>query len=1022
LPTIQFITKINEEGVISTFEKIAQGIERTSDAAEDLGEKSGDAAKEMEVSWTQVGSTFALSGAAIAGAGVTIIGTLLEMADSTSKAGSQIYTLYQSTGLSATALSEWGYVASQQGTSLDAMTSGLRILATHMEDAQTKGGAAADTFLKLGISATSANGQLRPTQDVLLDVADKFSHMADGAEKSALAVELFGRGGLAMIPVLNLGRDGISELADQAHRLGIVFDKEAADKANQFEDTLDNLHLSFTGLSHAIGEEAYPILEKWITSATDAIVQVKDWAKENPDVVTSLLDISRAAVEVGAVLLGTGGLIVGIANLKTAWVALNLVMDANPISLSILAFVGLTTAALHYKDVLAAGVLGVTADLIFYLGALGQGAGTLATALGQTGLGKTLTDAGNSILKTSANLWDMRNALLTNSDGIGDNTAKIQDFIKAHGIVPPVIDKVTLALKQAEEEAKRHADAVASLTASVIPTTAAEKDLAGAILLLQGRGLTLNQLLPEMGKQASDMASKFHAAGITVNASVQALASSFDFKTFLDNNTKQINDWSHMISEINTGLAKTSAASLEKFFDDETKLITSGMQAVADASKNLSASNAAFLVGEDKLIAGFQASLDQVTTAQYESDEKKRTAALDAAQKQYEAHVASVNTSIEGISATLHGEALTWGNITDTFFDHFHQGALTMGNVAKDAGEKIAGWFIGPIQNEFETFFNKTLNSIIDAALGPLREKLTSLTAGFLDALGGDGGYSAALAKAGFSADNVVGAGSAAAATAGTAGGGTLASIGAFATNPITLAVAGSVLGITGLIKSMAHFEANDLVKNFQNPFDQQFAGIINAVTTGVDAGTIQPYEATNAQQAMYQAWSDVTGAVIRWEGNSSDRKQVGDQFFATESPFVNNWLNWIDSIVRTVAPDTSNTNLVNTYSPGYGTVSYGTEVGTPLTQYAMGTPWVPWDGAYFLHQGERVTTAAQNRGSSRDSGRSNITVGDIHVYGTATDSPADTGRKIREEIIRGLQTDGRLKEAVNRAGSAARV
>ena len=57
-------------------------------------------------------------------------------------------------------------------------------------------------------------------------IADKFAVMKDGSEKTALALDLFGRAGAKLIPMLNEGSAGISELQEEARALGIVLGKE----------------------------------------------------------------------------------------------------------------------------------------------------------------------------------------------------------------------------------------------------------------------------------------------------------------------------------------------------------------------------------------------------------------------------------------------------------------------------------------------------------------------------------------------------------------------------------------------------------------------------------------------------------------------------------------------------------------------------------------------------------------------------------------------------------------------------
>jgi hypothetical protein len=63
---------------------------------------------------------------------------------------------------------------------------------------------------------------------VLLDLAERFKAMPDGAEKSALAGQIFGEAEAELIPFLNQGRDGITELTDELRSLGIEMSDESA--------------------------------------------------------------------------------------------------------------------------------------------------------------------------------------------------------------------------------------------------------------------------------------------------------------------------------------------------------------------------------------------------------------------------------------------------------------------------------------------------------------------------------------------------------------------------------------------------------------------------------------------------------------------------------------------------------------------------------------------------------------------------------------------------------------------------
>jgi uncharacterized protein YukE len=82
-----------------------------------------------------------------------------------------------------------------------------------------------DKFSKMSVAIKEVRDgglQLRPMEDILADVADKFQKMPDGAQKTALAIELFGRSGRLLVPLLNEGKDGVQHLMEEFARLGVT--------------------------------------------------------------------------------------------------------------------------------------------------------------------------------------------------------------------------------------------------------------------------------------------------------------------------------------------------------------------------------------------------------------------------------------------------------------------------------------------------------------------------------------------------------------------------------------------------------------------------------------------------------------------------------------------------------------------------------------------------------------------------------------------------------------------------------
>lgn len=171
-------------------------------------------------------------------------------------------------GLPVEDLSALEHAAQQSGVEVGALETGLLRLNRSAADAVRSVREPADAFATLGISVTDANGKLKGTGQLLEESADAFASMADGPEKSTLAMQLFGRAGADLIPMLNLGRAGLAEMRAEAERLGIVMDQEAAEAAERFNDNMDRLGKSLRSFAISATEDALPAL----AAITDAMV------------------------------------------------------------------------------------------------------------------------------------------------------------------------------------------------------------------------------------------------------------------------------------------------------------------------------------------------------------------------------------------------------------------------------------------------------------------------------------------------------------------------------------------------------------------------------------------------------------------------------------------------------------------------------------------------------------------------------------------------------------------------------
>ncbi|TGQ69514.1 hypothetical protein EN829_015060 [Mesorhizobium sp. M00.F.Ca.ET.186.01.1.1] len=171
-------------------------------------------------------------------------------------------TITQGDGFSTETFSDLGVTVTRFGLSV--------------KKAATQVKQSSNVFAQLGIRVKDANGNIRATEDIVGDLADVFAKMPDGPKKSALAIELFGKAGVLMIPFLNQGKAAIRDLGKEAERLGFTFSKQDAEIGDAMGDTLDEVQAAAFGIKKHLGLIFAPGITALATGLRDVIVQNKN--------------------------------------------------------------------------------------------------------------------------------------------------------------------------------------------------------------------------------------------------------------------------------------------------------------------------------------------------------------------------------------------------------------------------------------------------------------------------------------------------------------------------------------------------------------------------------------------------------------------------------------------------------------------------------------------------------------------------------------------------------------------------
>lgn len=277
-------------------------------------------------------------------------------------------------------------------------------------------------FSDLGISITDANGRIKTSRELLGEVADAFAKMPDGANKTAIAMQLFGRSGSNIIPVLNGGSEAFDEIDARARAFGITLDQETAEKAEHFNDQLTLLSAKVSGVKQQFVIGLLPALGR----VADELIATGDAA-----------DVAKSAGET----LGSGieTIVQNTDTLKIAAEGLALVLGGRlaskilpSLNLQMIATaVGTQRLQLHLakmEGVSAGAAVGLTVLRNSLLTTRAAAAALLTTVGGPVGLLVILGSLAAQYLVTSDNTDKQTKALYDQQESVKELVKRYKDL------------------------------------------------------------------------------------------------------------------------------------------------------------------------------------------------------------------------------------------------------------------------------------------------------------------------------------------------------------------------------------------------------------------------------------------------------------------------------------------------------------------------------------------------------------------------------------------------------------------
>ena len=163
--------------------------------------------------------------------------------------------LSQRTGIAVKDLAKYELATAQSGTTMEALAKGIKGVSINLLEH-------GDALKKAGLSATNADA-------AMMQLADLFKAMPDGMEKTALAVKMFGKSGMDLIPMLNMGSDGLKEAADKSAKYAATM-AALAPQADKFNDNLAELGMLIKIAGMSLMNDMLPALLRISQTMIDA--------------------------------------------------------------------------------------------------------------------------------------------------------------------------------------------------------------------------------------------------------------------------------------------------------------------------------------------------------------------------------------------------------------------------------------------------------------------------------------------------------------------------------------------------------------------------------------------------------------------------------------------------------------------------------------------------------------------------------------------------------------------------------
>lgn len=254
-------------------------------------------------------------------------------------------------------LQKYQFIAEQSGLSTDELTKSLEILDKGVGQAKAGTGLLITALKKSDPVLLKQLKTTKNTAQAFNLVMKALKKIKDPMMKAELATGAFGRQGFKLINISKLSAKQLKQLNKEAEANGLITEKQA-EGAEAFNDQLNSLKHTFGGIIQDALLPMMPLLKEYLASIQKFILahrkliitKVKTFFILVGKAVAFLVKHAKA---IGIVIAAFLGLMIVLRAFIIIMTAVNLVMDANPVMLVVIAIAalvaGIIWAVKHWR-------------------------------------------------------------------------------------------------------------------------------------------------------------------------------------------------------------------------------------------------------------------------------------------------------------------------------------------------------------------------------------------------------------------------------------------------------------------------------------------------------------------------------------------------------------------------------------------------------------------------------------------------------------------------------------------------